>query len=477
MKNKNEYESKMLPKKTGSDDRIISALDKSILYKPSKNIKSKNIENKIVNSKKINKLKENLKRNYNLNNQILKISNKKENYDIKKIKIKDYKFFLILVVCIILTIILLNKLIKENNEIKIIGQVSKIQYEQNNNPINIDDILKENISTVKRKELIVEELEINYMTVNKENYNLPKDEKVVVQAGKNGRQEVTKVCTYENDTLVEETIIETKIFEDSVQEIVEIGTSEKLKDLKIHIGDNVIVTADVELKEQEDGNGDTIINIPQYYDVKLLELVGNWSKVEFQNNIGYIKNTKYTTEAVTSGINEKSRIAKIKGSINLDMNLTEKSMLTLQDFEKILKNNSSDKNKIFEKNYMAFYNIEQKYNINGVFLASIAIHESGWGTSRIAIDKKNLFGFGSYDSSPYESSYTFNTYEEGLEVVAKSLIKNYLNPAGTIIYDGEVATGSYYNGPTLAGVNVRYASDQSWHTKVFSKMLGLYSKL
>ena len=41
--------------------------------------------------------------------------------------------------------------------------------------------------------------------------------------------------------------------------------------------------------------------------------------------------------------------------------------------------------------------MEKKYNINGIFLASMAIHESGWGTSQIAQDKKNLFGYGSYD--------------------------------------------------------------------------------
>ena len=49
-------------------------------------------------------------------------------------------------------------------------------------PDVVNEALKENISIVKRKELIVEELEINYMTVNRENHNLPKDEKVVVQA-------------------------------------------------------------------------------------------------------------------------------------------------------------------------------------------------------------------------------------------------------------------------------------------------------
>ncbi len=49
--------------------------------------------------------------------------------------------------------------------------------------------------------------------------------------------------------------------------------------------------------------------------------------------------------------------------------------------------------------------LKKKYNINGIFLASIAIHESGWGTSQIANDKNNLFGYGSYDATPYESSF------------------------------------------------------------------------
>ena len=107
----------------------------------------------------------------------------------------------------------------------------------------------------------------------------------------------------------------------------------------------------------------------------------------------------------------------------------------------------------------------------------MAIHESAWGTSQIANDKKNLFGYGSYDSTPYESSYEFEDYKDGIELVAKSLVKYYLNPSGTKIYDGETATAWYYNGPTLAGVNTRYASDKDWHKKVYSYMEMLYNRL
>ena len=137
----------------------------------------------------------------------------------------------------------------------------------------------------------------------------------------------------------------------------------------------------------------------------------------------------------------------------------------------------NDKNNIFEDNYTVFYNMEKKYNINGIFLASMAIHESAWGTSQIAKDKHNLFGYGAYDESPYESSLGFDTYAEGIETVAKSLVKYYLNPPGTKIYDGETAVASYYNGPTLQGVNTRYASDKEWHTKVYSYMEMLYNRL
>ena len=138
---------------------------------------------------------------------------------------------------------------------------------------------------------------------------------------------------------------------------------------------------------------------------------------------------------------------------------------------------SYDRNHIIEENAEVFYNIDKKYNINGVFLAAIAIHESGWGTSKIANDKKNLFGYGAYDSSPYESSNSFDAYADGIETVAKALVKYYINEAGTPIYDGEVAKGSYYNGSTVADVNEKYASDKEWNKKVYKYMEFLYNRL
>ena len=140
------------------------------------------------------------------------------------------------------------------------------------------------------------------------------------------------------------------------------------------------------------------------------------------------------------------------------MAVNEKSGLAKTDFYYVLSNNSSDVNHIFDTNAGVFYNCEEKYNINGMFLAAIGIHESGWGTSTISKNKKNLFGYGAYDSDPYNMSYSFDSYEEGIELVARMLVKYYINPPGTPIYDGQTAKASYYSGLTIRAVNTKYAS-------------------
>ena len=112
-----------------------------------------------------------------------------------------------------------------------------------------------------------------------------------------------------------------------------------------------------------------------------------------------------------------------------------------------------------------------------MFVAAIGIHESAWGTSKIAKDKKNLFGYGAYDSNPYNGAYNFTEYAESIDLIARVLVKYYLNPKGTSIYNGEIAAGTYYTTPTLTGVNNKYATDKNWANAVYSHMKYLYNKL
>ena len=355
---------------------------------------------------------------------------------------------------------------------------SVTEYELNRHRLNMQNIISENAEMERVKEQVVEERDVEFETNYNNNPTLPKGEEVVIQEGVLGKEKVTAVQTYENGNFVEEIILSKEKISDFVPKIIDVGTSEFLAKHQVHIGDTMYLTEDGKLKKETNNSAEDIAEIKQSLDVKLLELPSEeWCKVSFDSIEGYIQTSKLTSAYTTPNIVEKNRIQRILIKVNIDMELNRTSGLTLNDYKKIFTGLPSDTNKIFQDNYSVFYNMEKKYNINGIFLASIAIHESGWGTSQIANDKHNLFGYGSYDDTPYESSMEFADYSEGIETVAKSLVKYYLNPSGTKIYDGETAAGWYYNGPTLQGVNTRYASDKEWYTKVYSYMELLYNRL
>ena len=177
------------------------------------------------------------------------------------------------------------------------------------------------------------------------------------------------------------------------------------------------------------------------------------------------------TKKKVSSTNKQSTIT----SLDFDMALNKPSGFTLEQFKKVL-TDSKDKNNIFKENAEYFYYIEEQYDINGIFVASVGIHESGWGTSKIARNKYNLFGYGAYDSNPYNGAYTFENYSESIDLIARVFVKYYINPKGTSIYDNQKASGKYYSGNTLTAVNKRYATDKNWANAVYKHMKYLYGK-
>ena len=362
----------------------------------------------------------------------------------------------------------------DNNTKKIVGS-----FEKNDDPRDVYKILSKNISNTEQKEIVELEEIIGFETKYIYNSNKPKDENIVIQEGINGKKLVTYVRSFKNNEMTDQNSIGERILENAQTEIIEVGTSSVLKQYNIHIGDNLYVSQDIELRKNTSLDSEYWTIVPKYYDVKTLEIINeSWVKVLYNNKTtGYILTDYLTSETLTPGIDEMARKARIINKADYEMLLNEPSGLTLDDYKKILSNHSQDTNNVFKENYKAFYDAEKKYNINGVFLASIAIHESGWGKSNIANDKHNLFGFGAYDASPYESALTFETYAEGVDVVAAWLVNNYLNASGTVLNDGTIAKGTYYNGANVSGVNVRYASDPEWCLKVFATMQKLYDEL
>ena len=336
--------------------------------------------------------------------------------------------------------------------------------EPNENSVDILQLMVQN--NYSNKKLVDEQRKIDFNKQEIQDDQVPKGEKVVKQKGKQGEKQVKALQQFENDVFISEEILESTVTKQPVDEIIHVGTSEFLEKYKVHIGEEMYLLEKTELKKEANKDSEDLTTINRYLNFEIMQVSKDWTKVKYKEFEGYLPNKKLTSEAVTPKIVEQNRIARIQDSLTKEMDLTAPSGLTLSDYKTILGYNVSDKNSIFSDNYEAFYNAEQKYGVNGIFIAAVGIHESAWGTSYLAREKNNLFGYKAYDRDPINSAQDFDSYVDAINVVAEALSKNYLT-----------STGSFFNGYTIEAVNQKYASDKAWHEKVFSYMELLYDKL
>jgi beta-N-acetylglucosaminidase len=103
----------------------------------------------------------------------------------------------------------------------------------------------------------------------------------------------------------------------------------------------------------------------------------------------------------------------------------------------------------------SFIAAERTYHVSARYFTAHAILESAWGTSAIAQDKHNLFGYGANDANPYVDAVTFPSFDACIQYVAGKVASNYLS-----------SSGAFYHGPTLRGMNVDYATDPLWATSI-----------
>lgn len=398
----------------------------------------------------------------------------------KKITIKKIILFFTSII-ILLYILTFYNLYFLNNEIYAketsIEQEIKISNANKIDEKDIEEKIKANINE-PIEEIETKQEEIEYITEYKTNNKLPKGTLQVIQEGRTGVQEVVIKKKYENGNVISEEQLSSKILKSSINKIVEVGSSSTIKKYDPQIGETAYVTSDrlsVMIEPKEDSQ--KIATLLKTDEITILEKNEEWYYIKSKNATGWVKkesiasNKNYEIQEEVQ--NNNSNITK---NINFDIQLNKPSNLSSEQFKQIL-TDSKDVNKIFSQNAEYFYYIEKQYNINGVFVAAVAIHESNWGTSNISKQKNNLFGYGAYDNSPYKSAYSFSNVSEGIDLIARVFVKYYLNPKGTKIYSNEKAIGTYYNGSTLSGVNKRYATDKNWANKVYSHMSYLYDKL
>lgn len=124
--------------------------------------------------------------------------------------------------------------------------------------------------------------------------------------------------------------------------------------------------------------------------------------------------------------------------------ITEPCGLSTEELEAVLKHDL--------KPYAeAFIHAEEDYDINAVFLCSVAAAESGWG--RYRHQKNNIFGF--------MTSMEFESVEHNIDFVAWFLRKHYLQEHGR-----------YYRGGTIEAVGSIWCPDNGEWAELVS---GIYA--
>ncbi|HAX72794.1 MAG TPA: hypothetical protein DCY20_04665 [Firmicutes bacterium] len=116
----------------------------------------------------------------------------------------------------------------------------------------------------------------------------------------------------------------------------------------------------------------------------------------------------------------------------------------------------------------SFIAAQEQFGINGALELAMAIHESGFGKSKIAIEKNNMFGMNATDNNPYGNATQFSSVKNGVYFHADQYMSGgYTNALTDYRYHGS------HVGNKGSGMNVKYASDPYWGEKI----AGQYYKL
>lgn len=141
------------------------------------------------------------------------------------------------------------------------------------------------------------------------------------------------------------------------------------------------------------------------------------------------------------------------------LNLRKTSNMTAKEMQTFLLSKGKLPNNILYKLAPTFITLQNEAGINAQFMFAHAILETGWGSSTIAQYKNNYFGYQAYDTCALTCAKYFPTGKDGLSAYIYKIYRDYLTK-----------TGAYYNGPTLLGMNVKYATDKGWSEKIANLM-------
>ncbi len=107
--------------------------------------------------------------------------------------------------------------------------------------------------------------------------------------------------------------------------------------------------------------------------------------------------------------------------------------------------------------------VESQYHVNALFILAAAMHEGDYGVSKNALTKNNIFGIEVFDTDP-----TLGQVYKNRDDSVLAFINRYVN-LKYVPQSGGYAKGAVPGNKT-SGMNVHYASDPFWGSKIAGHM-------
>ncbi|MDF2535345.1 MAG: peptide-binding protein, partial [Bacillales bacterium] len=178
---------------------------------------------------------------------------------------------------------------------------------------------------------------------------------------------------------------------------------------------------------------------------KVTPIDSNWVKIKRNGEESYLKISNVQTIELPY----------------LNLNFRTISSVTAAEINRYIQNYETQNGKVgsLHDQGQNIIDVANRSGVNAALLAAMAVHESGYGTSGLAMAKFNVFSQAAYDRQAYDYAYRFESVQHAIEFQAEKLKRDYLTLGG-----------KYFNGAFLGdksgGMNIKYASDESWGAKI-----------
>lgn len=194
-----------------------------------------------------------------------------------------------------------------------------------------------------------------------------------------------------------------------------------------------VITKECDVYDNPDENSERVI-------------IDTYEEKEQINTLGLYGDYVYTDESTYVHVDNIERYVEPLTSISTNTEVSSKSGATIEELDAYLED--------FNLGGLgeAVLEVEEEYGINAFFTVGVMRLESGNGTSKLSINKNNLFGLAAYDGSAYHSGLSFETKSDCVKYFGKLIKNHYIDEGRT----------------TANSINTKYCSSKTWARKISS---------